>query len=141
MLVSMLLPNQIKKLGLIFFRHRQGLPMYSQFTSFRFPSRTLTKQWALAWSCMVDWFPGAQQSNIKLNFPFPLCTKFLVYLYLSNLAYFFQSEGRDLYEARTASTSSILTTSESKSSDKRSIIFSQPSDVWSIIWLQVSICL
>ena len=120
---------------LFFFRHRQGLPMYSQFTSFRFPSRTLTKQWALAWSCMVDWFPGAQQSNIKLNFPFPLCTKFLVYLYLSNLAYFFQSEGRDLYEARTASTSSILTTSDPKSSDKRSIIFSQPSDVWSIIWL------
>ena len=33
-------------------------------TSLRFPSRTLTKQWASAWSWIIDWLPGAQHRII-----------------------------------------------------------------------------
>jgi len=70
------------------------------FTSLRFPSRTLTKQWELAWSWMVLWLPSVQQRSIKLNFPFPSWTRLRVYLYLSNLAKRPQSLWSDLIDVK-----------------------------------------
>lgn len=44
------------------------------------PFNIFMKQCESAWSCMAEPWPSPQQSTIRLNFPLPLSTKFLVYL-------------------------------------------------------------